>query len=85
MAKFQDCKFHGTTIVLDGNEYLHCEFYQCKVVVTRGNFSLRDSSFDSCSFEFGGEAANIRNLVMGLLGQPPSQPKSSKVGAANHG
>jgi hypothetical protein len=69
MAKFTDCNFQNTTIVLDGNEYIGCKFYKCRIVLTRGNFVLKKSSFDSCTFEFGGEAANIRDLVMGLLGQ----------------
>lgn len=82
MAQFTDCKFHGTTVVLDGHEYLRCEFSQSKIVVTRGNFSLRNCSFDSCEFEFGGEAANIRDLVIGLLNQP-SRGSNSK--GADHG
>ena len=70
MAQFVDCKFEGTTIVLDGNEYLRCQFHHCRIVVTRGNFSLRDCAFDGCTFDFGGEAANIRDLVLGLVNQP---------------
>jgi hypothetical protein len=72
MAQFVDCSFEGATVVLDGNEYLRCKFLRCRVVVTRGNFSLRDSSFDSCNFEFGGEAANIKTLVLSLMNQAPA-------------
>ena len=77
MAHFTDCSFQGTTVVLDGNEYIGCKFYQCRIVVTRGNFTLKNSNFDSCAFEFGGEALNIRSLVLGLLGQP-NRPKPAK-------
>ncbi len=69
MAQFVDCVFEGSTVVLDGNEYLRTRFLRCRVVVTRGNFSLRECSFDSCNFEFGGEAENIRTLVLGLVNQ----------------
>jgi hypothetical protein len=84
MANFTDCKFQNTIVVLDGHEYIGCEFLECRIVVTRGNFVLKNSSFDSCTFEFGGEAANIRDLVVGLLNQPPKQPQpaSSQVGTA---
>ena len=69
MASFIDSAFEGTTVVLDGHEYLRCRFLRSRIVVTRGNFSLRDCTFDTCNFEFGGEAANIRTLVLNLLGQ----------------
>jgi len=82
MAHFQKCKFNGTTVILDGHEYIGCEFVNCRVVVTRGNFVLKDSSFDTCTFEFGGEAANIRDLIMGLLGQSPDSGRKSDSKAA---
>lgn len=86
MAQFVDCKFEGTTIVLDGNEYLRCQFYHCRIVVTRGNFSLRNCAFDDCTFDFGGEAANIRDLVLGLVNQPkPSKSSDRPAGGHNRG
>lgn len=76
MSQFTDCTFQGSTVVLNGNEYVGCKFFQCRIVITRGNFTLKDTGFDSCTFEFGGEAANIRNLVLGLINQPDS-PKTN--------
>ena len=81
MSQFTDCAFDGSTVVLDGNEYLRCRFRHSRIVVTRGNFSLRESSFDTCTFEFGGEAENIKTLVLSLLDQTPAQAKSPTVGA----
>ncbi len=69
MTVYLNSKFNGATIVLDGNEYTGCIFTNCRVVVTRGNFVLKNSSFDGCVFEFGGEAENIRFLVESLLRQ----------------
>ena len=74
MAKFVNSKISGTTVVLDGNEYVGVVFFQCRVVVTRGNFSLKECSFESCEFEFGGEAKNIKDLVFGLVNQPVHPP-----------
>ena len=85
MAQFKDCKFQGTTVVLDGHEYLRCEFSRSKIVLTHGNFSLRDCSFDGCEFEFGGEAANIKALVVGLMNQSPGKMAPTDSGAKNHG
>lgn len=82
MATFVDVSFQGTTVVLDGNEYLRCRFVRCRLVLTRGNFSLRDCAFDTCNFEFGGEAANIRTLVLGLKNQV-SGPAQSTPAPAN--
>ena len=84
MAQFTDSSFQGTTVVLDGNEYIGCDFSKCRIVVTRGNFTLRNTRFDSCVFELGGEAANIKTLVRALDDQsnqpaPPDHPGETKT------
>ena len=79
MATFKTCTFQGSTVVLDGNEYDKCSFIKCKIVITRGNFSLHDSTFNGCNFEFGGEAANIRNIVLGLINQDKNKPQAKEV------
>ena len=56
MANFVDSSFEGQTIVLDGNDYLRCRFLRCRIIVTRGNFSVRECTFDTCNFEFSGVA-----------------------------
>ncbi len=79
MAKFQGCTLDNSTVVLDGNEYIKCKFINSRIVITRGNFTLDQCSFDGCNFEFGGEAANIRNIVLGLINQPSSsKPQTEK-------
>jgi len=85
MAKFVDCTFQGTTVVLDGNEYLRCQFLQARIVLTRGNFSLRECKFDGCHFEFGGEAANIKEVLMGIIGSQQQPKTPSGLGAATNG
>ncbi len=69
MAIFNDCILSGQTVILDGNEYNGCKFINSKIIVTRGNYSLKNCRFSGCNFEFGGEAANIKKLVMDLLNQ----------------
>lgn len=68
MATFTRCKHAKTTVVLDGHQFTDCEFEDCTIIVTRGNFFLKGCTFTRCKFEFGGEAANIRNIVLGLEG-----------------
>ncbi|MCK6633031.1 MAG: hypothetical protein L6Q31_11765 [Fimbriimonadaceae bacterium] len=75
MAHFEKCEFTKVTVVLDGNEYVSCKFEDCRVVVTRGNFLLQDSSFTRCRFDFAGEAENIKRLVMGLVNQSKDSPQ----------
>lgn len=77
MAQFIGCKFINSTEVLDGKEYRDCEFTNCRIVITRGNFSIVGCIFSGCVFEFGGEAANIRSVVMMLLKQEPPKPSIS--------
>jgi hypothetical protein len=69
MTDFESCTFKSTTIILDGNAYDNCLFENCKIIVTQGNFSLRNTTFDGCNFEFSGEAENIKNLIVGLMGR----------------
>lgn len=74
MSKFEECKFSGASVVLDGNEYINSAFLRCRIIVTRGNFSLKGCVFEECQFEFGGEAGNIRNLVLSLVNQQITKP-----------
>jgi len=83
MAKFQDCTFNNSTVVLDGNEHIKCKFINSRIVITRGNFTLDQCSFDGCNFEFGGEAANIRNIVLSLINQPKPQTERKSEGSNN--
>lgn len=73
LARFQSSKFTKTTEVIDGNEYIDCAFKNCHIILSRGNFRLDRCTFDSCRFEFAGEAQNIRSVVMMLLTQKPSE------------
>ncbi len=84
MEKYQTCTFDNSTIVLDGNEYIDCNFKNSRIVITRGNFTLDRCSFDSCKFEFGGEAENIRNIVLSLVNQPNSGVPQSEAAGASH-
>ncbi len=78
MSVFKDCMFDNSAVVLDGNEYDKCIFKNSKIIITRGNFSLKNSTFDGCAFEFVGEAANIRNIVLNLIDQKPKGGKNAK-------
>ena len=81
MPHFQGCGFINKTVVLDGNEFIKCKFENSLIVITRGNFTLDNCKFNGCKFEFGGEAANIRGLVLSILKQPhlaAPQPQTSE-------
>jgi len=77
MSHFTGCDFEGKTVVLDGHEYVHCKFRHCRIVVTRGNFVLKSSGFEDCVFDFGGEAENIKKLVLGIAGQSTQEPSGT--------
>lgn len=78
MSMFTDCQFINSTVVLDGNEYFQCLFKDSHVVVTRGNIVLKDSTFESCEFEFGGEAEVIKDLVLMLISSQPKPETESE-------
>ena len=86
MARYVGSTFENTSLVLDGNEYHNCQFRNCRITVTRGNYTLKRVSFVRCSFEFRGEADNIRKLVEGLKHQRTGAPlfDRSTEGARPH-
>ena len=63
--------FEKRTILLDGGNFDHIRFVNCDVFVSRGNFSLTNSSFDGCKFRYFGEAEIISKLTLMLTGQSP--------------
>lgn len=58
----------GATIQLDGTALIDARLTNCKIRVSTGRWYLRGSTFESCSFEFGGEAAKVRELVEAIVG-----------------
>lgn len=58
--------YKGGDIVLDGQTWDRCVFERCRIIMTRGNFSLTNSEFIDCTFEFRGEAAVIRQMVLDI-------------------
>lgn len=67
-----DATIRSTVLVLDGHEFIRCRIIDSRIVVTRGNFRIEDCSFDRCTFEFAGEAASVRGLVLALQQQETS-------------
>ena len=82
--------FKGKKIVLDGGSFYNCEFDRC-ILVFNGLLpvTLEGCSFNDCSWEFRGPAANtlgfmkalyqggatdlIENTLQGIRGKPTGQ------------
>ena len=81
MPKYVNNFFGGQTLVLDGSEWRSCQFRQCRIVISRGNFSLVDCTFDSCRFEFGGEAENLLQFFFNMPADLQNSIRSGMVGS----
>ncbi len=55
MASFVKETFTDQTIVLDGNSYTNCKFFNCQLIYEGGTLPvLKKNLFDSCVFDFEG-------------------------------
>jgi hypothetical protein len=62
MANFQNYQAEGTTEVLDGNEYLSCDFRNCTLIYRGGLLpKINQCNFTGCNWKF--EDAAERTLV----------------------
>lgn len=77
MASFADSKFENTTVILGSNQYFNCVFVRCRLIYDgSGNLILRGCSFDSCSWDFTGPAANTVDFLSSLYVMPPTGYKT---------
>lgn len=60
--------FKGKEIVLDGNEYEDCQFYDCRLVYEGGTLPIirGRSTFDRSRFAMQGEASRTLNFMIML-------------------
>lgn len=56
-------KFEGISISLDGYDFKECNFTDCEILVSEGDFSLIDNEFNSCRLTLSGKAAAVAKLI----------------------
>jgi hypothetical protein len=72
MSRFQDQKYNGETVVIDGMEFVQCEFVNCRLIYRGGEVpKLQSCHFAQCQWQLE-EAA--RNTIMFLRGIYHSGP-----------
>lgn len=47
----------GKTIVMDGKYFSNCQFTNCVLVFTGGDYGWSDTKFNNCNISFQGPAA----------------------------
>ena len=77
-----------TDVTLDYNEFVDCEFKNCKIFYHGGPFSVVNGKFSQVSYMFGGDANNTLGFLRMLhsitpqlideLLKPPSQPSDAR-------
>lgn len=64
--RFENRQFNDETITLDGNEYIDCEFIQCRFEYAGGQFNLERIKFDTLQFTVSDAAARTVMLLQSL-------------------
>ena len=70
--------FRNDSILLDGKTFIDCQFFDCRISLTRGTFTLRGCEFVRCVFRFIGEAENVSKIVQSLNHQDDAEPAEAR-------
>ena len=65
----------GKTIRIDGTAFYGCQFTDCVLIYSGGEYLLDDCMFPGCTYQFEGPARNtmVFASVMGLLQEEVAQ------------
>ena len=56
-------KFEGISISLEGYDFQECTFTDCEILVSEGDFSLIDNTFNHCRLTLSGRAVAVAKLI----------------------
>lgn len=56
-------KFHDQDISLDGKSWFSCNFYNCNIILERGDFDLALCKFNGCKLTAKGNAISILKVA----------------------
>jgi hypothetical protein len=63
--------FTKQKVLLDGNEYHHCKFTDCLIVIGDGDVVIERCSFSDCKLLLQGKALTIGKLIQAItMGAP---------------
>ncbi len=67
MATYEKTPFIDRSIVIDGNEYLGCEFERCEIIFTGASLpKLVGNKFNNCRYTFDGPASRTIQFMSAL-------------------
>ena len=73
----------GATITLDDKHYVNCQFTNCRLIYSGGDYVLTETKLENCQFTLAGAAQRTVGLLamMGALNQngPFSQVRPQNV------
>jgi len=65
----------GTTVVIDGKNFINCRYRECTLHYSGGDFAWTDTVFENCPVKLAG-AAERTSALMAYLGIKPMPPGS---------
>ena len=73
----------GATVTLDDKHYVNCQFTNCKLVYSGGDWVLTETKIENCQFMLAGAAQRTMSLLsaVGALkpGGPPLQVQPHNI------
>jgi hypothetical protein len=70
-TRYRNKKFTKERIHLDGHGYENCVFWECLIVLERGETEIRSCQFQKCQILLLGQALKIAKILQTFLGDKP--------------
>jgi len=85
MKFVRDANEKGTTIVLDDHSFINCQFVDCQLLYSGGDYAWDKTTFDNCQLAFQGAANRTATLLetFGLY-KPHDKPIQPPSGTTVH-
>lgn len=65
--RFENQKFLARRVLLDGNQFIECQFERCLIVYAASAATdLKNNNFTNCEWSFEGAAARTMDFLKGL-------------------
>lgn len=63
--------FKDEDVYLDGHNWFNCKFYNCNIIIERGEFDVVQCTFDGCKLVAKGNAVSILKIARLFFPQIP--------------
>lgn len=79
METVRDRELYSERVVVDGKDFIDCQFHDCELVYNGGSVTFSETAIFRCHWSFGGAAHRTINLLECFCLQVPKNAPRSDV------